>query len=225
MLTTGAEENLLKLKQLRGVLAGEEQTRWADIKAEFLRQKAMGGAGADAGTRVASQLVDLVAATRDLASAQLSSAELSQSSTEKQNQHWMQLGQLQQAQAKQTQVEWGELLSQLQAAQRATDESLRGLGNALARPAPTSAMPESSEHAAQLLGAIVQSAMSPVTEHLEHSRRQQLGLHRVLMQVATRMQEQIDALRHQPGAKPTLRGDEIDNAFTVMARQEIDDRK
>ena len=86
-------------------------------------------------------------------------------------------------------------------------------------------MPESSEHAAQLLGAIVQSAMSPVTEHLEHSRRQQLGLHRVLMQVATRMQEQIDALRHQPGTKPTLRGDEIDNAFTVMARQEIDDRK
>ena len=225
MLTTGAEENLLKLKQLRGVLAGDEQTRWADIKAEFLRQKAMGGAGADAGTRVASQLVDLVAATRDLATAQQSSAELSQSSTEKQNQHWMQLGQLQQAQAKQTQVEWGELLSQLQAAQRATDESLRGLGNALARPAPTSAMPESSEHAAQLLGAIVQSAMSPVTEHLEHSRRQQLGLHRVLMQVATRMQEQIDALRHQPNAKPTLRGDEIDNAFTVMARQEIDDRK
>ncbi|WP_313302598.1 DNA repair ATPase [Diaphorobacter sp.] len=238
MLTTGAEENLLKLKELRHALQPQELERWNDIKAGFLRQKAMGGANADAGTRVASQLVDLVAATRDLAQSQHVNAEQSLSQAETQNQHWLRQAQLQQAQSKQSQTEWSELLNQLQSAQRVTDESLQRISAALAQSAQSSRSPDkaadssavamqASEHSAQLLGSMVQAAMLPVAEHLEHSRRQQLGLHRVLMQVATRMQEQIDAMRKpQAGTgKPTLRADEIDAAFNNMAKDEIEQRK
>ncbi|QIL70919.1 AAA family ATPase [Diaphorobacter sp. HDW4B] len=226
MLTTGAEENLLKLRELRGALNAEQSTRWNDIKAEFLRQKAMGGAGADAGTRVASQLVDLVAATRDLATTQQTGSAQSLSQADRQGQLFLKLGQLQQAQAKQSASDWGDLLNQLQSAQRASDESLQRISEALARSSQGGqgvGGVEASERAVQRLGALVQSAMQPVADHLEHSRRQQLGLHRVLMQVATRMQEQIDALRKS--GKPTLRADDIDNAFNTMARDELEQRE
>ena len=38
-LTTGAEANLLKLKEMRGLLTDEEQQRWEDIKAIFVKQQ------------------------------------------------------------------------------------------------------------------------------------------------------------------------------------------
>ena len=60
LLTTGAEENLLKLKELRGVLKEQEQKRWQTIKAEFKKQRLMGGGDADSGTKVANQLAELV---------------------------------------------------------------------------------------------------------------------------------------------------------------------
>ncbi|WP_296282158.1 DNA repair ATPase [Pseudoxanthomonas sp.] len=59
LLTTGAEENLLKLGELRGMLTGEEQARWNQIKADFLRNKAMGADDADVGGRVVAQLADI----------------------------------------------------------------------------------------------------------------------------------------------------------------------
>ncbi|AXX34113.1 DNA repair ATPase [Actinosynnema pretiosum subsp. pretiosum] len=42
-LTSGAEANLLKLAELRGVLDGERARRWAEVKAGYLREKALGG--------------------------------------------------------------------------------------------------------------------------------------------------------------------------------------
>jgi hypothetical protein len=66
LLTTGAEENLLKLAKLRGAMTAEQAARWAQIKQDFLRRKAMGG-DADVGTRVVAQLVDLVGGVRALA--------------------------------------------------------------------------------------------------------------------------------------------------------------
>jgi len=59
LLTTGAEENLLKLGELRGTLTGDEQARWQQIKADFLRNKAMGAEDADVGGRVVAQLADI----------------------------------------------------------------------------------------------------------------------------------------------------------------------
>ena len=60
LLTTGAEENLLKLAELRGNLTPEQAARWAQIRADFQRSKAMGGGDADVGVRVVAQLRDLV---------------------------------------------------------------------------------------------------------------------------------------------------------------------
>jgi hypothetical protein len=61
LLTAGAEENLLKLGELREVLNDVEQARWAQIKRDFLRNKAMGGDDADTGARVVAQLADIAA--------------------------------------------------------------------------------------------------------------------------------------------------------------------
>ncbi|MEM6703735.1 MAG: DNA repair ATPase [Acidobacteriota bacterium] len=55
-LTTGAEQNLLKLRELRGVLDDEESARWQQIKQGFLRARAMGGAEDDPVTRVTGTL-------------------------------------------------------------------------------------------------------------------------------------------------------------------------
>ncbi len=46
-LTSGAEANLLKLAELRGTLTPEQARRWADVKAGYLRAKALGSAEDD----------------------------------------------------------------------------------------------------------------------------------------------------------------------------------
>ena len=61
LLTTGAEENLLKLAELRGTLDEPAAARWAQIKRDFMRNKAMGGEDADTGARVVAQLADIAA--------------------------------------------------------------------------------------------------------------------------------------------------------------------
>lgn len=59
MLTTGAESNLLKLAELRGNMTNEQMSRWAQIKKDFLRNKAMGGDSADTGAKIVLQLADM----------------------------------------------------------------------------------------------------------------------------------------------------------------------
>ncbi|MCQ4348451.1 DNA repair ATPase [Pseudomonas stutzeri] len=66
LLTTGAEENLLKLAELRGNLTAEQAARWEQIRADFRRAKAMGGSEADVGVRVVAQLRDLADAVQGL---------------------------------------------------------------------------------------------------------------------------------------------------------------
>ena len=66
LLTTGTEDNLLKLAELRGVLTEQQQARWEQIKKDFLRNKAIGGDEQDVGTKVVSQLVDLVGSVERL---------------------------------------------------------------------------------------------------------------------------------------------------------------
>lgn len=94
MLTIEAEENLLKLKELRGHVSAEEGARWQEIKAQFMRKKCAGVKNADAGTRVAAQLFDLVAATREVAQAQHNPASLQDTtplSQQVQQQDWQAL--------------------------------------------------------------------------------------------------------------------------------------
>ena len=96
LLTQGTEANLLKLAELRGTLGGDEASRWAQIKKDFLRNKSFGGDEADVGQRIAAQLADLVDGITTLGSdlkpngaaeldrkARASSAELISSSLDK----------------------------------------------------------------------------------------------------------------------------------------------
>ncbi|HYR10284.1 MAG TPA: AAA family ATPase, partial [Longimicrobium sp.] len=69
LLTTGAEENLLKLKELRGILTPDEAARWEQIKRDFLRNKAMGGDDADVGGRMVAQLADIAGGLQALGAA------------------------------------------------------------------------------------------------------------------------------------------------------------
>jgi hypothetical protein len=66
LLTTGAEDNLLKLAELRGNMTAEESTRWEQIKKDFLRIKSIGGDDADVGGKVIAQLADLVSGVQGL---------------------------------------------------------------------------------------------------------------------------------------------------------------
>ena len=58
-LTSGAEENLLKLGEITDSLDAEELTRWEQIKADFARIQSMGGEDASAMTQIANQIVGL----------------------------------------------------------------------------------------------------------------------------------------------------------------------
>ncbi|HLL48670.1 MAG TPA: AAA family ATPase, partial [Longimicrobiaceae bacterium] len=69
LLTMGAEENLLKLGELRGLLTLEESSRWEQIKHDFLRNKAMGADDADVGGRVVAQLADIAGGLKAMGAA------------------------------------------------------------------------------------------------------------------------------------------------------------
>lgn len=58
LLTQGAEENLLKLKELRGTLTDTDCHRWDAIKASY-RAKIQAGGDGDAGEKVVHQLVSI----------------------------------------------------------------------------------------------------------------------------------------------------------------------
>lgn len=63
LLTLGAEENLLKLAELRNHMSEPQQTRWETIKQNFRRNQSIGGAEGDVGGKIVAQLADLVSAT------------------------------------------------------------------------------------------------------------------------------------------------------------------
>jgi MoxR-like ATPase len=55
-LTQGTEENLLKLKEILGVLSQEDTTRLTDIRKDFMRNKSSGGDDLDGFGKIAYQL-------------------------------------------------------------------------------------------------------------------------------------------------------------------------
>ncbi|MDR1063092.1 MAG: DNA repair ATPase [Azoarcus sp.] len=65
-LTTGAEENLLKLAELLGSQTPEEAERWRDITGEYVRRKKLGGDDADGTHRIAGTLLDISRAVDEL---------------------------------------------------------------------------------------------------------------------------------------------------------------
>ncbi|WP_327108009.1 DNA repair ATPase [Nonomuraea glycinis] len=68
-LTTDAEANLLKLAELRGRLTPEQRARWAEVKAAYLRDKALGGGEDDPMSRAVGALGLLADQVREVGSA------------------------------------------------------------------------------------------------------------------------------------------------------------
>ncbi|KDN09515.1 DNA repair ATPase [Gilliamella sp. Imp1-1] len=66
LLTNGAEENLLKLAEIRDILTKEQAKRWQQIKADFMRNKTLGGDEANTGNQIVTQLADLVQSVQAL---------------------------------------------------------------------------------------------------------------------------------------------------------------
>ena len=65
-LTTGAEENLLKLAQLLGSPTEDEAARWRAITEAFQRRRQLGGEEVDGSTRIASTLLEVARAVGEL---------------------------------------------------------------------------------------------------------------------------------------------------------------
>ncbi len=61
-LTTGAEENVLKLAHLLGSPTADEAARWKALCAEFVRQKKLGPTDTDGSTRIAASMLDVARA-------------------------------------------------------------------------------------------------------------------------------------------------------------------
>ncbi|MFO7529425.1 MAG: hypothetical protein R6W86_11545 [Marinobacter sp.] len=68
LLTQGAEENLLKLKELRGTQTGAEADRWAEIKSAYRARVQAGGEG-DTGEKITRQLASIGEQLKTLGSA------------------------------------------------------------------------------------------------------------------------------------------------------------
>ncbi|MEO3873262.1 DNA repair ATPase [Nonomuraea sp. B12E4] len=68
-LTADAEANLLKLAELRGRLTPAQAARWTEVKAAYLRAKALGGAQDDPMTRAVGALGLLADRVREVGSA------------------------------------------------------------------------------------------------------------------------------------------------------------
>lgn len=67
-LTTGAEENLLKLKELRNTLTEEDKIRWNEIKKRFSRNAELGSED-DPQIQIASQLIGMRSGLSDIGQA------------------------------------------------------------------------------------------------------------------------------------------------------------
>lgn len=103
LLTNGTEENLLKLAELRGNMTEQQTQRWAQIKEDFKRTKALGGDDSDSGTKIANQMIDLVEGLDELKSSIQSSSD--KAHKHNQESHKAQLEHSAEQTAKQTQAE------------------------------------------------------------------------------------------------------------------------
>ncbi len=83
-LTTGAEANLLKFRELEGTLTEEESERWDEIKSKFNRKQLMGGSGEnDPVSRVVGTLASIQETLSNAAAHQMQPATLADVTVEK----------------------------------------------------------------------------------------------------------------------------------------------
>lgn len=156
LLTQGAEENLLKLGELRGTLDDTQRARWEQVKRDFLRDKAMGAGDADVGTRVVAQLNDLVESVRGLDAVAERNAQARASADA--------------------------VALQKSQAEPAPWEALLGLLERVAQGQVRPATPEDSPEAlSQALGPALQQALAPLIGRLHENDDRQTRINEALV--------------------------------------------
>lgn len=189
LLTAGAEENLLKLGELRGTLDEAQSQRWAQIKRDFLRNKAMGASDSDVGGRVVAQLADLVEGVRALDAADAAPVAVA---------------------APQAEAPWSQILELLErvasqppskaaapAPERDPEAMLGGLRAALqaALEPLVGRLQDGAEQQAQLQARLVEAIQhmgergAVASAHVQTATEQQLQLQRALADFADRLNE------------------------------------
>ncbi|MGH8079544.1 MAG: DNA repair ATPase [Lysobacter sp.] len=155
LLTSGAEENLLKLGELRDVLDATQSARWTQIKRDFLRNKAMGASDSDVGGRVVAQLNDLVESVRALDSAASRATQAAPPA------------------AAPDPAPWTDLLGVLERVAQAQN-----------RPAaPVAAPGPDADSVLKQLQSSLQSAFDPLVNHLQDSDERQTRINEALVEI------------------------------------------
>ncbi|HEY4561318.1 MAG TPA: DNA repair protein, partial [Lysobacter sp.] len=155
LLTQGAEENLLKLKELRGLLGDDDATRWAQIKRDFLREKSMGGDEADVGGRVVAQLADIAGGLQAMEKAASRPVPVAEPAP------------------------WGEILDALRRAVERPAEST--VVQAASRDVPASS---DLDRLVERMPAALHGALAPLLDALRATQDQQAHLGTALLQLA-----------------------------------------
>ncbi|BDU15180.1 DNA repair ATPase [Lysobacter auxotrophicus] len=179
LLTTGAEENLLKLAELRGTLDEATSARWAQIKRDFLRNKAMGGEEDDVGGRVVAQLADIAGGLQAIGqAAQVPAAPVVAPAPVQES------------------PPWEAILAQLERMAQRRDD-------APASPAAPVAPPAGDRTLADALPESMRAAMAPLLDAVRASHAGQEHVGNALLALAQALREGVVAA---PGkAKPTGR--------------------
>lgn len=207
MLTTGAEENILKLKELRGVLTEEESARWESIKVDFKRMNGESGGDANHLSKIAAALQEMVEATREMGA------------IKDRNGQWEMDERDNQAQAWQDQVT--ALMKNIESSQTTNQAALKGILQAMLRRSKLEI--ESDESVIARFTDLLKTDIIPaISSEFSESRKLQIGLHKILVTVAAKMQTQIDRLRptdDDPQAVPdTLSLAGIEKGFDTLLK-------
>ncbi|XZG71593.1 DNA repair ATPase [Chitinibacteraceae bacterium HSL-7] len=184
-LTSGAEENLLKLAELQGALSAEEAERWAQIKRDFLHHKRMGGSDADGATKLAQQVSHIVSALGEI-SARLASGsgsdEIARSIAE----------------AGRAMAHSGQLQAQ------SWQEGLVSLETSLKSAQPVVTVPEQPELVAVIkaLGQAYEHALLPVISAMQHKIRLDHSIWDKVKEIGDELKSLDAALTKRPSTKP-----------------------
>jgi len=197
-LTQGAEENLLKLSELRNILTPEEQARWNSIKAEFTRRQSLGGEEDDAAQRLINQ-VSLMATHLDKLQKILTQSSTLWARQQTHQSKQSNVGKLLLPSLDDLNQHLGAIHQTLQEAPKSQQsnadlsKTLQQLGGALEKMQPKveviNQMPEGLGKTIEQLVAMIDSTLLPLVHDLERKSRMDLVLWNRLKDVSETLKE------------------------------------
>ena len=225
MLTTGAEENVLKLKELRGILTEQEQARWEQIKDDFKRNQVANEGDSNHFAKIAEQMAkvaSLMEAGAAFGGANSGADEIpeSQQFADLSANHLAKQDELMQV----WHTQMGQLIKQLIVSQESNRTSLSTIYRALVRSHEQDALQEDTA-IGRFANLFENQILPTMSKEFQSSRAQQIGLHKVMGQVVTMMQSQLDMMRadlQKNGIQttPTLPAESLEKAMSALSNSD-----